>query len=131
MVYAKLPKGRKVLNSWFSMIKPVNEYISKINLVCVQSSDDITFFGAMIYKGLIFKKHVNNLCRKTQYRLDALRDIRRFLTGEKAKSLGNAFIESQFNYPLLIWAFRRKTFYSKNGKNRYKTSKAVNAIDDS
>lgn len=54
-----------------------------------------------------------------------------FSLEKKAKSLGNAFIESQFNYPLLIWAFRRKTFYSKNGKNRYKTSKAVNAIDDS
>ena len=66
---------------------------------------------------LTFKKHIDNLVRKAQHKLHALRRIRKFLTIEKAKILGNAFIDSQFNYAPLIWMFCRKTFYSKIEKN--------------
>ena len=67
----------------------------------------------MIDKNLTFKTHVHNLVRKAQYKLHALRCIRKFLTIEKAKILGNAFIDGQFNYAPLIWMFCRKTLYSK------------------
>ena len=40
----------------------------------------------------------------------ALRRIRKYLSLEKAKMLGNAFIDSQFNYAPLIWMFCRKGF---------------------
>ena len=46
----------------------------------------------MIDKNLTFKKHVGNLVRKAQYKLHALRRIRKFLTIEKGKILGNAYI---------------------------------------
>ena len=75
------------------------------------ASDGVTLLGVTIDKNLTFKKHVDNLVRKAQ--LHALRRIRKFLTIEKAKILGNAFIDSQFNYASLIWMFYRKTFYSK------------------
>ena len=66
-----------------------------------------------IYKKLTLKEHIENLCRKRQYKLHALRRIRKFLTIEKAKILGNAFIDSQFNYAPLLWMFCRKLFIRK------------------
>ena len=58
----------------------------------------------MIDKNLTLKKHIDNLVRKAQHELHALRRIRKFLTIEKVyKILGNAFIDSQFNYATLIW----------------------------
>ena len=64
----------------------------------VQSSDDVTLLGVIIDKSLTFKKHIDNLVRKTQYKLHALRRIRKFLAVEKVKILGSTFIDSQFNY---------------------------------
>ena len=46
---------------------------------CVQSSDDVTFLGVMTDKNLTFKKHIDNLVHKAQYKLHALRRIRKFL----------------------------------------------------
>ena len=111
--------------------KTCYKHILKINLTCVQSSDDVTLLGVMIDKNLTFKKHVGNLVRKAQYKLHALRRIRKFLTIEKAKILGNAFIDSQFNYAPLIWMFCRKTLYSKIQKIHHRTLKVVYGIDDS
>ena len=62
---------------------------------------------------------IDNLVRKTQYKLHALRCIGKFLTLEKAKIVGNTFIGSQFNYTPLIWMFCTKTFYSKTEKIRH------------
>ena len=47
---------------------------------------------------LIFNEHIYNLCRTANYKLHALRRIRKDLSLEKAKLLCNAFINSQFNY---------------------------------
>ena len=74
----------------------------KINYIKTESSDGNLLLGITIDKKLTFKQHIENLCRKAQYKLRALRRIRKFLTSEKAKILGNAFIDSQFNcVPLL------------------------------
>ena len=43
------------------------------------------------------------------------------LAVEKAKLLGNAFIDSQFNSAPLIWMFCQKTLYLKIGKIHHKT----------
>ena len=111
--------------------KTCYEHILKINLTCVQSSDDVTLLGVMIDKNLTFKKHIDNLVCKAQYKLHALRRIRKFLTIEKAKILGNAFVDSQFNYASLICMFCRKTFYSKIEKILHRTLRVIYGIEDS
>ena len=78
----------------------------------------------MIDKNLTFKKHLDNFAREAQYKLHARRRIRKFLTIEKAKILGNAFIDFQFNYAPLMWMFCRKTLYSKIEKNSSKDFKS-------
>ena len=85
----------------------------------------------MIDKNLAFQKHIDNLVRKAQCKLHALQRIRKFLPIEKAKILGNAFIDSQFNYAPVMWMFCRKTFYSKIEKIHHSTLKVVYGIDDS
>ena len=85
----------------------------------------------IIDKNLAFQKHIDNLVRKAQCKLHALQCIRKFLPIEKAKILGNAFIDSQFNYAPLMRMFCRKTFYSKIEKIHHSTLKVVYGIDDS
>ena len=82
--------------------KTCYKHLLKINSTCIQSSDDVTLLGVMIDKNLTFKKHFDTLARKAQYKLHVLQRIRKFLTIEKAKILGNDFIDSQFNYPPLL-----------------------------
>ena len=97
----------------------------KTNSIKVEASDDVLLLGITIDKKLTFKHHVENLCRKAQYKLHALRCIRKFLTIEKAKMLGNVFIDSQFNYAPLLWMFCRKTLHSKIEKIHHKTLKVI------
>ena len=48
-----------------------------------------------------------------------------YLTLDKAKLLGNAFIDSQFNYAPLIWMFFHETTYLKTLKIHHKTLKVI------
>ena len=110
--------------------KSHHKHILKINLIKVEASDDILLLGITIDKKLTFKQHIENLCRKAQYKLHASRRIGMFLTTEKAKILGNAFIDSQFNYAPLLWMFCRKTLYSKIEKIHHKTLKVIYESND-
>ena len=101
--------------------KNCHKHILKLNSTCAHPSDDVTLLGIMTVKNLTFKKHIHNLVRKAEYKIHALRRIRKFLAIEKAKILGNAFIDSQFNYAPLIWMFCRNTLYSKINKKMFIT----------
>ena len=81
----------------------------------MKESDEVELLGITIDKPLNFKKHIENLCHAAQYKLNFLRQIRKYLTLDKAKLLGNAFIDSQFNYAPLISMFCHKaTHKAKN-----------------
>ena len=94
-----------------------------INHTTVRESDAVILLGITIDNNLVFRKHVENLCRETQYKLYALRRIRKYLTLDKAILLGNTFINS--HYALLIWIFCRKTLYFKIGKIHHRTPKVI------
>ena len=66
----------------------------KINSKFVYSSDDVIVLGITIDKNLTFMRYINNLCRDAQCKLQALQQIRNFLTVEKDKLLGKSFIAS-------------------------------------
>ena len=76
-------------------------------------------------KELNSSKHIDKLCRNFQYKLHALRRIRKYLSLEKVKMLGNAFTDSQFNYVPLIWMFCRKRLYLKMRKIHHETQKVI------
>ena len=74
---------------------------------------------------LTFKDHVDMLRSTANYKLHALRKIRKYLTVEKIKLLYNTFINSQFNYASVTWMFCLKKDYLKIEKNQYKALKII------
>ena len=65
------------------------------------------------------------LCCRANYKLHALRRIRKYLTLEKSKLLYNAFMNNQFNYASIIWMFCSKQDYLEVEKIHYKALKYV------
>ena len=107
------------------------KYSLKIGSITIKESDEVQLLGVAIDKALNFKKHIENLCRTARYKLLALRRIRKYLTLDKAKPLGNAFIDSQSNYAPLIWIFCHKTTYLGMQKIHHKTLKVIYQSDAS
>ena len=101
------------------------KYSLKIGSITIKESDEVELLGITIDKALNFKKHIKNLCRTAQYKLHALRWIRKYLTLDKAILLGNGFINSQFNYAPLIWMFSHKPTYLKMQKIYHETLRVI------
>ena len=96
-----------------------------INTTEIENSRKVVLLGITIDNLLIFNEHIDNLCRTANYKLHALRRIRKYLSLEKAKLLCNAFINSQFKYAPLVWMFCRKKQYLKIQKIPHKALKVV------
>ena len=58
--------------------KPHRKHVLKINSIKVEASDNGLLLGITIDKKITFKQHIENICRKAQYKLRALRRIKRF-----------------------------------------------------
>ena len=84
---------------------PRQPIILNINQIKVDKSQKVVLLGLTIDNRLTFKDHVDMLCSTANYKLHALRRIRKYLTLEKTKLLYNAFINSQFNYASVICIF--------------------------
>ena len=83
-------------------VKNMAPFRLDVNGKTISCSNEVKLLGITINNELIFKKHIEDLCKKTSYKLHVLRRIRRYLTAEKARILANAFIDCQFNYAPLI-----------------------------
>ena len=59
----------------------------------LEESDHVELLEITIDKHLDFKKHIESLCWNANYKLHAPRRMRKYLAVEKAKLLGNAFID--------------------------------------
>ena len=77
-----------------------DSFVSNISSMKIISTDKVTLLRISIGNKLMFKDHIDELCRKASYRLHALRRVRPFLSKEKARLLENAFINVSF-YMLL------------------------------
>ena len=84
-----------------------------INQTKVKESEKVVLLGLTMDNQLTFKDHVDTLHSTANYKLHALRRIRKYLTLEKAKLLYNAFMNNQFNDVPVIWMFCRKKDYLK------------------
>ena len=105
--------------------KKRNSVKSIINTTEIEESKKVVLLGITIDNLLTFNEHIDNICRTANYKLHALRRIRKYLSLEKAKLLCNAFINSQFNYAPLVWMFCRKKQYLKIQKIHHKALKVV------
>ena len=100
-------------------------FVFNINGKKINNSREIELLGTVIDNQLKFTKHIENLCKKASFKVYALRRIHKFLMVEKARILGNAFINSQFNYAPLVWMFASKTAINKMLKIHYRTLQAA------
>ena len=66
--------------------------------------------------------HIENICRKSKYKLHALQRIRKYFSTDKAKAF-NAFISRQFYYALLIQMFAEKLLISRLRKIHFQSLK--------
>ena len=78
------------------------KYSLKKGSLTVTESDKVELLGITIDKVLNIKRHIQNLYCAAQYKLHALRQIRKYLTIDKATLLSKAFTNRHFNYAPLI-----------------------------
>ena len=81
--------------------KENDSFVLNIRKNKTESSTEVTLLGVKIDK-LKFESQIEELCRKTAFKLHVLCSMRKYLTIEKGKLLANAFINSQFIYAPLI-----------------------------
>ena len=95
------------------------------------NSNEVILLSITIDNKLVFKKHIENLCRTAQYKLHAFTRIRKYFTLDKVILLGYTFINSQFNYAPLIWIICRKTLHYKIEKIHHRTLKVIDQSEES
>ena len=96
-----------------------------INNIKIKESQKIIVLVLTIAHFLIFKYHIDTLCRDTSYKLYALQRIRKYLAPHKAKLLHDVFGNIQFSYTSIIWMFCIKRGYLKMQMVQYKFQKIV------
>ena len=70
--------------------------------------------GVEIDKTLIFDEYIASSCKKAGKKLSVLARLSNFMYTKKKRILMKAFIESQFDYCLLIWMFHSTGVNNKN-----------------
>ena len=83
----------------FMMLSKKSYQLQKlsVNTFTINESDEVELPGLTIDKELNYSKHIDKLqITNAQYKLQALRRIRKNLSLEEAKMLGNAFFFSYF-----------------------------------
>ena len=62
---------------------------------------------------LTFDGHINDICKKSGLKLNAVARITPYMDLNIKRLLLNAFFVSQFNYCQLVWMYHNRTNYSK------------------
>ena len=102
-----------------------SKYCLTTGPINLKESDRVELFGINIDKHLGFKKHIDSLGWNANYKLHALRRMRKYLLVEKAKLLGNVFIHSWSNSAPLTWMLFQKTLFLKIGTIHHKTHRII------
>ena len=88
----------------------------KVGNDIIKNKDSQKLLGITINSKLNFDEHVNNICKKTNQKLNALSRIAYYMSFDQRKLILNAFILSQFSYcPLVCMNHSR---YVNNKINR-------------
>ena len=82
----------------------------------IESEESVNLLGVKIDNTLSFDGHVTNLLKKANQTLHALMRISKFLREDKLKLIMRIFIESQYNYCLLLWMCHSRTLNNKINK---------------
>lgn len=67
------------------MILVVTNTLFKLGLFTIKESDEVELLGKTFNKELTFRKDIQNLCYTANYKLNALRRFRNYLSLNKIK----------------------------------------------
>ena len=81
------------------------QYKCKTEETYILSRDKVVLLGITIDNKLIFEAHIENCYKKASYKLRVLQIIRKFFTLMEAKTIASSFVNSQFNYCVIVWMF--------------------------
>ena len=79
----------------------------------IDESDYEKLLGATFDKKLSFRKHVEDLCKKSNQKLHALARLSTYIDPIKSEILMNSLIKSKLNYCPLVWMFHDRVLNSK------------------
>ena len=80
------------------------EYILLIDSNVIKESADVEMLGLIVDNKLSFEKHCK-IMPISIIQTPCTQANKKILNIKKARVLGNAFVDSQFNYASLIWTF--------------------------
>ena len=79
----------------------------------IKSTQKEILLGIKLDSELRFEDHVNFMCEKASQKLYALARIAQFMDLKQKRKIMKAFVESQFEYCLLIWMFHSRGLNDK------------------
>ena len=82
-----------------------NKLCLDMNGKTVRASNQVLLLGVTIDDKLTFIRHIEDLCKRANQKINAIQRIVHKIDEEKAKLLYNAYFQSNFEYCPLIWAF--------------------------
>ena len=91
----------------------------------IKSSDTVELLGITLDKNINFKRHMQNICLKTNNKTKAHLRIRKFLNLKQAQVLAEAYTSSNFRYCPIVWMFCGKMSGNLNVKTHYRTLRAI------
>ena len=80
---------------------------------CITSSSCERLLGITIDSDLKFDKHISELCDKVSKKINTLCRVTDYMSLEQRRIVMKTFVESQFNYCLLIWMLHSRTLNNK------------------
>ena len=90
-----------------------NKQAANIDGHQIISEDEQVLLGVTIDSNLTFESHINNLCKKSSAKLNALARISGYMDITKRRIIMKSFITSQFSYCPLIWMFHSRRLNNK------------------
>ena len=92
----------------YLFLSPFNIKSINIKNSSIEGSSSEKFLGVTVDSNFTFEKHINELCKKGNQKLNALARCAKYMSTEKRRTLFKAFVVSQFNYCLLVSMFHTK-----------------------
>ena len=85
----------------------------KIGNSCINNSSCEKLLGINFDYKLKFTIHIDEICKKASWKLNALDRFAAYMNTRKRRTLMNAFFKSQFNYGQLIWMCGNRSLNNK------------------
>ena len=104
---------QKLIQTNVILLSTKNPIDVHLKRTCITSSSHEKLLGITIDSDLILDKHISDLHYKVGEKINALCQVTGYMSLEKRKIVMKTFVQSQFNYCLLIWMLQSRTLYNK------------------